>query len=113
MISRRSLLHAVALLTAGLISRSLALAANAPGVTDAEIKIGQTMPYSGPASAYAVVGKTEAAYFKMINDLGGINGRKINLISLDDGYSHQKPSSRPVNSSSESKSPSFLGRSEA
>jgi len=90
MISRRSLLHAVALLTAGSISCSLALAANAPGVTDTEIKIGQTMPYSGPASAYAVIGKTEAAYFKMINDLGGINGRKINLISLDDGYSPPK-----------------------
>ena len=44
------------------------------------------MPYSGPASAYGVIGKTEAAYFKMINDEGGINGRKINFISYDDGY---------------------------
>jgi len=58
-----------------------------PGATDTEIKIGQTMPYSGPASAYGTIGKAEAAYFKMINDQGGINGRKINLVSLDDGYS--------------------------
>jgi branched-chain amino acid transport system substrate-binding protein len=58
-----------------------------PGVTDTEIKIGQTMPYSGPASAYGTIGRAEAAYFKMINDHGGVNGRKINLISLDDGYS--------------------------
>ena len=61
-----------------------------PGVTDTEIKIGQTMPYSGPASAYGVIGKTEAAYFKMINEQGGVNGRKINFISLDDGYSPPK-----------------------
>ncbi len=58
-----------------------------PGASDTEVKLGQTMPYSGPASAYAVIGKTEVAYFQMINDQGGINGRKINLISLDDGYS--------------------------
>jgi branched-chain amino acid transport system substrate-binding protein len=62
----------------------------APGVSDTEIKIGQTMPYSGPASAYAAVGKAEAAYLKMINEKGGINGRRINLISLDDGYSPPK-----------------------
>ena len=61
-----------------------------PGATDTEIKIGQTMPYSGPASAYGTIGKAEAAYFKMINDEGGINGRKINFISLDDGYSPPK-----------------------
>ena len=67
-----------------------ARADNAPGVTDTEIKIGQTMPYSGPASAYGAIGKTEAAYFKMINEQGGVNGRKINLISLDDGYSPPK-----------------------
>ncbi len=60
------------------------------GATDKEIKIGQTMPYSGPASAYGVIGKTEQAYMKMINEQGGINGRKINLISLDDGYSPPK-----------------------
>jgi branched-chain amino acid transport system substrate-binding protein len=58
-----------------------------PGVTDTEIKIGNTNPYSGPASAYGTIGRSEAAYFKMINDQGGINGRKINFISLDDGYS--------------------------
>src|SRR6185503_1105051 len=61
-----------------------------PGVTDTEIKIGQTQPYSGPASSYGTVGKAEAAYFQMINDQGGVNGRKINLISLDDGYSPPK-----------------------
>ena len=61
-----------------------------PGVTDTEIKIGNIMPYSGPASAYGVIGKTEAAYFKKINDAGGINGRKINFISYDDGYSPPK-----------------------
>jgi branched-chain amino acid transport system substrate-binding protein len=55
-----------------------------------EIKLGQTMPYSGPASAYATIGKVQQAYFKKINDEGGINGRKINLISLDDGYSPPK-----------------------
>jgi branched-chain amino acid transport system substrate-binding protein len=60
------------------------------GATDAEIKIGNIMPYSGPASAYGVIGKTEAAYFKMINAEGGINGRKINFISYDDGYSPPK-----------------------
>jgi branched-chain amino acid transport system substrate-binding protein len=58
-----------------------------PGVTDTEIKIGQTMPYSGPASAYGTIGKASAAYFQMVNDQGGINGRKLNFISLDDGYS--------------------------
>ena len=56
------------------------------GATDTEIKIGQTMPYSGPASAFGTIGKTEQAFMKMINEQGGINGRKINLISLDDGY---------------------------
>jgi len=61
-----------------------------PGATDTQIKIGNIMPYSGPASAYGTIGKTEAAYFKMINDEGGINGRKIDFISLDDGYSPPK-----------------------
>jgi len=61
-----------------------------PGVTDTEIKIGQTMPYSGPASAYAVVGHVEQAYFDMVNAKGGVNGRKVKLISLDDGYSPPK-----------------------
>ena len=60
------------------------------GATDTEIKIGNIMPYSGPASAYGIIGKTEAAYFKKINDAGGINGRKINFISYDDAYSPPK-----------------------
>lgn len=61
-----------------------------PGASDTHITLGQTMPYSGPASAYGTIGKTELAYFKMLNERGGINGRKINLISLDDGYSPAK-----------------------
>ena len=60
------------------------------GVSDAEIKIGNTSPYSGPASAYGVLGRAAAAYYDMINDRGGINGRKINFVSLDDGYSPPK-----------------------
>jgi branched-chain amino acid transport system substrate-binding protein len=60
------------------------------GATDTEIKIGNIMPYSGPASSYGVIGKTEEAYFKKINAEGGINGRKINFISYDDGYSPPK-----------------------
>jgi branched-chain amino acid transport system substrate-binding protein len=60
------------------------------GATDTEIKIGNIMPYSGPASAYGVIGKTEDAYFKMINTEGGINGRKIDFLSYDDGYSPPK-----------------------
>jgi ABC-type branched-subunit amino acid transport system substrate-binding protein len=60
------------------------------GATDTEIKIGNIMPYSGPASAYGVIGRTEAAFFKKINDAGGINGRKINFISYDDAYSPPK-----------------------
>jgi branched-chain amino acid transport system substrate-binding protein len=91
MLSRRSLLQSGAAAAAYLsIGPWAARAANAPGVTDTEIKIGQTMPYSGPASAYGMVGRTEAAYFQMINEMGGVNGRKLNLISLDDGYSPPK-----------------------
>jgi ABC-type branched-subunit amino acid transport system substrate-binding protein len=55
-----------------------------------EIKLGQTMPYSGPASAYGTIGKLHSAYFKMLNEQGGIDGYKVNLISLDDGYSPPK-----------------------
>src|SRR6202000_1206463 len=78
-----------------LLAASLASAANAqkkydPGATDTEIKIGNIMPYSGPASAYATIGKTEAAYFNKINSEGGINGRLINFISYDDAYSPPK-----------------------
>ncbi len=61
-----------------------------PGATDKEIKVGNIMPYSGPASAYGTIGKVEAAYFKKINDEGGINGRKINFVTVDDGYSPPK-----------------------
>src|ERR1700723_2864567 len=61
-----------------------------PGATDTEIKIGQTVPFSGPASAYATIGKAQAAYFNMINAQGGVNGRKINLIQYDDAYSPPK-----------------------
>jgi branched-chain amino acid transport system substrate-binding protein len=91
MISRRRLLQTTAASAAALAARSLrAWAANAPGVSDKEIKIGQTMPYSGPASAYGAIGKAELAYFKKVNDEGGISGRMVNLLSLDDGYSPPK-----------------------
>src|ERR1700746_300068 len=72
-----------------LLSGVMAMAAaaeNAPGVTDSEIKIGQTMPYTGPGAWLSSLGLAEKAYMQMINDQGGINGRKINLISVDDGY---------------------------
>jgi branched-chain amino acid transport system substrate-binding protein len=61
-----------------------------PGVTDAEIKIGQTMPYSGPLSAFGTIGRAQTAFFEMVNSKGGVNGRKIKLLSLDDGYSPPK-----------------------
>jgi branched-chain amino acid transport system substrate-binding protein len=61
-----------------------------PGASDTEIKIGQTVPFSGPASAYATIGKAQAAYFNMVNEQGGVNGRKINLIQYDDAYSPPK-----------------------
>jgi ABC-type branched-subunit amino acid transport system substrate-binding protein len=61
-----------------------------PGASDTEIKIGQTVPFSGPASAYATIGRAQAAYIKMINDQGGVNGRKIDLIQYDDAYSPPK-----------------------
>ncbi len=87
--------HAKSAALAGLLAVALAGAAQAqkkydPGATDTEIKIGNIMPYSGPASAYATIGKTEQAYFNKINAEGGINGRKINFISYDDGYSPPK-----------------------
>jgi branched-chain amino acid transport system substrate-binding protein len=74
------------------LAAGLAFAAGqyGPGASDTEIKIGNTMPYSGPASAYGTIGKAEAAYFTMVNEQGGINGRKINFISRDDGYSPPK-----------------------
>jgi branched-chain amino acid transport system substrate-binding protein len=73
------------LLVSGAMATSAA-AENAPGVTDSEIKIGQTMPYTGPGAWLSSLGLAEKAYMQMINDQGGINGRKINLISVDDGF---------------------------
>ena len=61
-----------------------------PGVTDTEIKLGQTVPYSGPASAFSSYGRVMTGYFKMVNESGSINGRKINLISLDNAFSPPK-----------------------
>jgi len=76
----------------GLLATSHAFAQKkyGPGVTDTEIKIGQNMPFSGPASAYAIFGRVQEAYVKMINNRGGINGRKVNLIARDDAYSPPK-----------------------
>jgi branched-chain amino acid transport system substrate-binding protein len=73
-----------------LVAATAAAADDIPGVTAAEIKIGNTNAYSGPASAYSVIAKLETAFFKMVNDQGGVAGRKINFISLDDGYSPPK-----------------------
>jgi branched-chain amino acid transport system substrate-binding protein len=83
---RFAALSAIALL----VSPLAATAAEMRGVTSTEIRIGQTMPYSGPVSAFGALGKSEVAYFKMVNDRGGINGRVVNLISLDDGYAPPK-----------------------
>ena len=85
MIGRRELVTGS--LAAGLAGRfTAARAAAMPGVTKTTVKIGNTMPYSGPASSYGNIGRTESAYFRMINDMGGIAGHKIDFISLDDGY---------------------------
>jgi branched-chain amino acid transport system substrate-binding protein len=88
----RSWLFATALLAGAALATSPAAAQKKydPGASDTEIKIGNTNPYSGPASAYGVIGKTIAAYFNKINAEGGVNGRKINFISYDDGYSPPK-----------------------
>jgi branched-chain amino acid transport system substrate-binding protein len=84
----------IAVLTAATIalaaSPALAQKTYGPGASDTEIKLGNTVPYSGPASAYGILGKAYAAYFKKINDEGGINGRKITFISYDDAYSPPK-----------------------
>ena len=89
-ISRRTALGAGLALSLGGGNAFAQAAKYGPGASATEIKLGQTMPYSGPASAYGTIGKLHQAYFKMINEAGGINGRKINLISLDDGYSPPK-----------------------
>ncbi|OGI66914.1 MAG: branched-chain amino acid ABC transporter substrate-binding protein [Candidatus Muproteobacteria bacterium RBG_16_60_9] len=89
--SKRLLAVSIASVLGVVLAASGANAAKyGPGASDKEIKIGQTMPYSGPASAYGSIGKAEVAYFKMVNEQGGINGRQINIISLDDGYSPPK-----------------------
>jgi branched-chain amino acid transport system substrate-binding protein len=90
--TRRRITASAVTTAAFVLAGGLALAAGqyGPGASDTEIKIGNTMPYSGPASAYGVIGKSETAYFNMINEQGGINGRKINFISRDDGYSPPK-----------------------
>jgi len=90
--SARTLLIATLLTSVATFTSGAALAQKKydVGATDTEIKIGSIMPFSGPASHYSVIGKTEEAYFKMINDRGGINGRKIKLISYDDAYSPPK-----------------------
>jgi ABC-type branched-subunit amino acid transport system substrate-binding protein len=87
---RRTFLIAASFAVLSLPLSSLAEKKYGPGVTDGEIKIGQTMPYSGPVSAYATIGRTQLAYFRMLNEKGGINGRKVRLVSLDDAYSPPK-----------------------
>ena len=87
---RQFTLTALCLSLAGFAMPASAQKKYDPGASDSEIKIGQTMPYSGPASAYGTIGKVQAAYFKQLNEQGGVNGRKINFISLDDGYSPPK-----------------------
>src|SRR5437763_4953646 len=91
-ITRRSVLAAApgALALASLPLPALAKGTYDTGATDAEIKIGNTSPYSGPASSYGTIGKVKTAFFTMINEQGGFNGRKINFISYDDGYSPPK-----------------------
>ncbi|MDE2376808.1 ABC transporter substrate-binding protein [Bradyrhizobium sp.] len=87
----RFITRLVALIAAAwLVGPPAAGAAEMRGVTATEIRIGQTMPYSGPVSAFGALGKGEVGYFKMLNEKGGINGRKVNLISLDDGYAPPK-----------------------
>ena len=84
--------HAIAIASVFVVATQASAAEKkyGPGASDTEIKLGQTSPFSGPASAYSVIAKTQAAYFKMINEQGGVNGRKINLITLDDAYSPPK-----------------------
>jgi len=85
---RRTILSA--LLAALALAPAVTMAADTPGVTATEIKIGNTNPYSGPASAYGTIGKALGAYFKKVNEEGGINGRKINYVTYDDAYSPPK-----------------------
>jgi branched-chain amino acid transport system substrate-binding protein len=87
---KRSTLFLAAAVSLGLALPAAAQKKYDPGASDREIKIGNTNPYSGPASAYGTIGKSIAAYFKMVNEQGGINGRRINFISYDDSYSPPK-----------------------
>ena len=87
MLRRDFLMLTAAAVMGGVVGAPKAYAADTPGVTATEIKIGQTQSYSGPASSYGAIGKAQQAYFDMINAQGGINGRKITFLSLDDGYS--------------------------
>jgi branched-chain amino acid transport system substrate-binding protein len=89
-VTKRVLLASIAGFAIAAASPALAQKKYDPGASDTEIKIGNTNPYSGPASAYGTIGKTIEAYFKKVNAEGGINGRKINFISYDDGYSPPK-----------------------
>ena len=90
-VGRRALTAGAVLCVATLLAdTATAQKRDAPGVSDTEIKIGQTLPYSGPASAYGQLGRVEAACFASLNKRGGINGRKVALLSLDDGYSPPK-----------------------
>ena len=90
MIGRKLLVFALAGALIGVGLASAVSAQTVVGVTPTEIKIGNTNPYSGPASAYGTIGKAIGAYFKKVNDEGGVNGRKINYLTLDDGYSPPK-----------------------
>jgi ABC-type branched-subunit amino acid transport system substrate-binding protein len=87
--TRRAIALALLISLPALLTAAPALG-QTPGVTPTEIKIGNTNPYSGPASAYGTIGKAIGAYFKKVNDEGGVNGRKINYVTLDDGYSPPK-----------------------
>src|SRR5690349_21930040 len=87
---KRRLIPVAALLAALFTAPALAQKKYDPGASDTEIKIGNTNPYSGPASAYGAIGKAINAYFKMVNERGGINKRKVTFISYDDGYSPPK-----------------------
>src|SRR4029078_12365604 len=84
---KKILLASLGLMVSVAASTAFAQKKYDPGATDTEIKVGHTNPYSGPASAYGAIGRAEAAYFKMINEQGGIKGRQINFMSLDDAYS--------------------------
>src|SRR4030081_4115396 len=89
----QAIIAAVVISTTSISVTSAAVAAEkkyGPGVTDKEIKLGQTAPYSGPASAFSTTARVENDYLKMVNAAGGIGGRQINMISLDDGYSPPK-----------------------